>query len=107
MHGGTPELDVDLFDAPARLDPYPLYKTIRDLGPVVWLPRHNLFAIGRFEDVRAALRADMILKSGHGVAANELLNQNASPITLTSDGETHLKRRTFSFNPYRPVRCAS
>ena len=28
---------------------------IRDAGPVVWLPRHRMWAIGRFDDVRAAL----------------------------------------------------
>ena len=31
-------------------------RRIRDAGPVVWLPRHRMWAIGRFDDVRAALR---------------------------------------------------
>jgi 2-polyprenyl-6-methoxyphenol hydroxylase-like FAD-dependent oxidoreductase len=28
---------------------------IRDAGPVVWLPRHGMYAMGRLEDMRAAL----------------------------------------------------
>ena len=45
--------------------------------------------MGRFDDVRAALRDDELFVSGHGVAANPLTNVAARKTTLSSDGETH------------------
>ena len=80
-------------------DPYLDYRQVRDLGPAVWLPHRKLWAIGRFEDVRAALRTDNILISGKGVAANSFVNSMAEPITLTSDGEVHARRRAVLMRP--------
>jgi cytochrome P450 len=50
-------------------------------------------AIGRFADVRAALRNDAVFRSGDGVAANPLTNRMARDTTLFSDDETHRARR--------------
>lgn len=77
-------------------------RTIRDLGRLVWMPRHKLWAIGRYLDVRDALRADTILINGKGVAANDFVNRQHSPLTLTSDGETHLRRRKVLMRPVMP-----
>ena len=60
---------------------------------MVWLPRHRMYAVGRFEDVRAVLRNDEALISGKGVAANRVTNLLARGTTLFSDGETHTRRR--------------
>jgi cytochrome P450 len=49
--------------------------------------------MGRFDDVRAALRDDELFASGHGVAANPLTNVAARKTTLVSDGDTHATRR--------------
>lgn len=98
-----PTFEEDIY-ADAALDgPYPAYRRIRDLGPAVWMPVHAMWAIGRFEDVRLALRADEVLISGKGVAANALVNAAARPITLTSDGETHLRRRQVLIRPVTPA----
>jgi cytochrome P450 len=70
-----------------------VFARIRDAAPVVWLPRHRLYAIGRFDDVRAALRNDQVLRSGRGVAANPATNLLARDTTLMSDDETHVRRR--------------
>jgi cytochrome P450 len=52
-----------------------------------------MWAIGRFDDVRAGLRDDELFISGHGVAANPITNVAARKTTLFSDGETHSARR--------------
>jgi cytochrome P450 len=98
-----PTFGADLYSDPLLEDPYAAYRALRDLGPVVWLPAHQLLAIGRFADVRAALRADEALVSGAGVAANDLVNRGDAPITLTSDGETHARRRQVLIRPVSPV----
>lgn len=92
----------DLYARAALRDPYPHYRTIRDSGPAVYMPRRKLWAVGRFDDVRAVLRADEVFVSGHGVGANGLVNGASSPITLTSDGETHMRRRRVLIQPVMP-----
>lgn len=37
-----PSLDIDLHSDEVILDPFPVYARMRDLGPVVNLPRHDL-----------------------------------------------------------------
>jgi cytochrome P450 len=97
-----PEFAADLYGDAAILDPHPFYRAIRDLAPAVWLRAHGVWAIGRFADVRAALRADEALVSGHGVALNEAVNATPSRTTLASDGELHRRRRAVLMKPMMP-----
>ncbi len=100
--GLTKSYTGDLYATAALRNPYPRYKTIRDLGSVVWSPRRKLWVVGRFEDVRQALRAADGLVSGQGVAANDPVNAAPMPITLTSDGEVHDRRRGVLIRPMTP-----
>lgn len=86
-------LDADLYGDDALADPPALWARIREAGPVVELPRHGLYAIGRHDDVRAALRDDAVFRSGHGVAANPVANRLGRDTTLASDGDVHTRRR--------------
>ncbi len=89
----APVVDVDLYSEEAIADSSAIFAQIRDAGPVVWLPQHRMWAIGRFEDVRAGLRDDELFVSGHGVAANPVTNVATRGTTLASDGEAHATRR--------------
>lgn len=89
----APRVDVDLYAPAVVEDSAAVFAAIRDAGPVVWLPRQRMWAMGRYDDVRAALRDDELFISGHGVAANPLTNVAARKTTLFSDGETHSTRR--------------
>ena len=88
-----PSVDGDLYADETIRDSRPLFARIRDAGPVVWLPRNRLHAIGRFDDVRAALRDDATFISGRGVAANPIANRLGRGTTLNSDGDVHDRRR--------------
>lgn len=50
----APVSDVDLYTESARIDPYGIYAELRALGPVVYLTRHDLYALPRYDEVRAA-----------------------------------------------------
>jgi cytochrome P450 len=89
----APEIDVDLYAPAVTEDSAAAFADIRDAGPVVWLPRNRMWAMGRFDEVWAALRDDELFISGHGVAANPVTNVAARKTTLFSDGETHSARR--------------
>jgi len=93
MAAAAPTLDVDLYGDAAVRDSRTVFARVRETAPVVWLPRHDMFAMGRFADVRAALRNDEVFRSGHGIAANPMGNQLGRETTLVSDGETHVRRR--------------
>lgn len=89
----APALDLDIYDKSVLVDSREAFARIREVGPAVWLPRHKLFAIGRFDDVRAALKNDAVFRSGEGVAANPISNRLGRDTTLFSDDETHERRR--------------
>ena len=50
-----PSYDGDLYTDEALLEPYEHYRTLRDLGSAVWLTTHEVYAVTRYEDVRADL----------------------------------------------------
>lgn len=69
-------------------------RELRDLGPLVYLERHKLYAISRYDDVRTALKHDEVLVSGRGVGANKFINSRPADSTLVGDGDDHRRRRT-------------
>ncbi|OBI02585.1 monooxygenase [Mycolicibacter heraklionensis] len=82
-----------IYSRSAIVDPYPHYRALRDLGPVVWLARHRLYALPRYAQCKAVLRNDALYLSGHGVAANTPANRLSGGTTLSSDGAEHDRRR--------------
>ncbi|MFC5139360.1 hypothetical protein ACFPK1_14050 [Actinomycetospora rhizophila] len=51
----VPSLDVDPFSHETLENPLPMQAALRDAGPVVHLPRYDLYAVARYAEVRAAL----------------------------------------------------
>jgi cytochrome P450 len=99
------ELATDLYAEAAIVDPHPIYREIRDQGPAVWLSTHDVWAIGRYDDVRAAIRADGVLISGRGVSMNRVVNGEDGRVfrtTLTTDGDVHERRRGVLMKPMMP-----
>jgi cytochrome P450 len=90
---GIPTLPVDLYSRETLLKPVETYRRIRDAGAAVWLPKHQLWVMGRYRDVRQALGDDKTYCSGDGVAANPITNILTAGTTLASDGDAHVKRR--------------
>ncbi|GLR98442.1 MULTISPECIES: cytochrome P450 [Bradyrhizobium] len=97
-----PAYDVDLYDDEVLRNPYPHYRALRELGAAVWLPRNSLYALSRFEDVRAALRNPGLFSSAEGVAANEVVNEMSKGTTLASDAPLHDRLRAIIAAPLLP-----
>ena len=100
--GTTPELDLDLFGEASLKDPFENYRRLRDAGPVVRLSRPDVYALGRFADVQAALRAHNVLKSGEGVGFSEAFNAPRGMNVIQSDGELHIRLRSTVMRPLAP-----
>jgi len=100
--GAIPTYDADLHADDALAEPHGHYRTLRDLGPVVWLEAHGVYAVARYEDVRAVLADPETFCSGQGVGLNDVLNEIGRGTTLMSDGDDHRRLRSVIGQPLTP-----
>ncbi|MFJ8951033.1 cytochrome P450 [Streptomyces sp. NPDC102384] len=99
-----PVSDVDLYTPGARADPYSIYKELRALGPVVHLSRYDLYALPRYQEVRAALMDWRTFSSARGVFVDPDMNAQLEGITLCSDPPEHTAMRAVLGRPLRQDR---
>jgi cytochrome P450 len=85
--------DEDLFTRDAVRDPYPHYRALRELGPVVRLSAHGVDVVSRYADVRAVLADAKTFISGEGIGFDDEANQLSRGKTLTSDDPLHAHLR--------------
>jgi cytochrome P450 len=100
----APRLDIDLFAPESLRDPFADYQAIRDTAPVVQLRHPDVYAIGRFAGVQAALRSPGQLISGEGVGFNEAWNAGRGQNVLQMDGAPHARLRATVMRPLFPAR---
>ena len=100
----VPEVDVDLFGELSLRYPIDDYRVLRDAGPVVRLSRPPVYAIGRFADVQAALRASGTLISGEGVGFSDAFNAPKGMNVIQSDGDLHRRMRLTISKPLTPAK---
>lgn len=68
----APVLDLDPFSHGDIDHPEPFYTALRDLGPVVWLERYDMYAVGRFNEVEAVLSDDTRFWCTAGVGLTDI-----------------------------------
>jgi len=98
----APVYDVDIFTDEVIQDPWPHYAAMRDLGPVVWLPRHENYALVHHAVLAQALRDHDTFISGKGVAACAFANEILRGNSAASDGERHNLIRRATSQPLLP-----
>jgi cytochrome P450 len=64
--GTLSELYYDPWDVEIDLDPYPVYRRLRDEAPIYYNARYDFWGISRYADVDAALRDPNRLSSAKG-----------------------------------------
>jgi cytochrome P450 len=80
---------IDLWSDAVLLNPFPVYRELRDLAPVVHLERYDLYAITRYADVKQVLRDWETFSSAQGVGFNEPINQIIAGSLVGSDPPRH------------------
>lgn len=98
----VPEYPVDFYSDDVILNPDAHYQALRDLGPVVWLPHQNAFALSRYHECVEALRKPDVFISGKGLSLNNEVNKALIGSTLNSDGERHTRTRGITAPPLMP-----
>ena len=84
----VPTSDIDLFADEVLLDPYPRYTELRELGGVVHLPKNDVYALTRYDVIRAAL-ADPETFSSRTIGFNPMVNEALQGTSLASDPPVH------------------
>lgn len=93
---GAPELDVDPFDEPFLSDPYPFYEQLREVGPVVWIPRYGCWALTRYEVIRGVLNDWKTFSSAAGAGLANFNNEKPfrpKSLLLEADPPAHSRAR--------------
>ncbi len=98
----TPVYQQNLYSIQAILDPYPHYRRLRELGPVVWLAKQRVYAVPRFAECKSVLRDDKSFVSGAGVGLNPIVNRLSRGTVLNSDGDEHNQRRKLAVHRLLP-----
>lgn len=94
MTATAPRYDADVYADEAILDPYPHYRRMRELGPVVRLTRQRAHAVVHHAACKEVLLADDTFRSERGVGLNPVANRLSRGTTLNSDDEEHARRRS-------------
>lgn len=89
--------DLDPFSKEYFDDPYPAQAALREAGPAVWLTRYGVWAVARFEHVRAMLFDWKTFCSSRGVGLSDF--QKETPwrprsIVLEIDPPVHGRARS-------------
>jgi cytochrome P450 len=93
----VPTFDFDPFSRAFFDDPYPAHQAMREAGPVVWIPRYNLWAMARHDEVHGALNDWQTYCSGRGVGLSDFAKEKPwrpPSIVLEVDPPYHTKTRT-------------
>src|SRR5277367_1418273 len=91
-----PSLDIDPFCQAFFNDPFPAHAALRDAGPVVYLPRYDLFAMARYEPVQAALTNWRDFSSARGVGLSDFAREKPwrlPSLLLETDPPLHDRTR--------------
>lgn len=71
----TPVSDVDPFSFDVLEDPLPFQAGLRAAGPVVYLEKYDVYAMGRYNEVHAALSDWQTFQSAAGVGLSNFRNE--------------------------------
>jgi len=91
-----PALDIDPFCKAFFDDPYPAHATMRDAGPVVYLPRYDIHAVARYDDVRGMLLDWGSYTSARGVGISDFAKEKPwrlPSLLLEADPPLHDRTR--------------
>jgi 4-methoxybenzoate monooxygenase (O-demethylating) len=95
--GAPPVFDIDPYGEEILADPYGFYEELRAVGPVAYIPTHNVYAVGRYEAVKQVFSdySRFTAESGVGIQDARDPSQKARPKSLLVeiDPPAHTRNR--------------
>jgi cytochrome P450 len=93
--GAIPIVDIDPFDETHLVDPYAIHSQLRDPGPVVFVPKYNVFALARHAQVSAVISDWQRFTSERGVGLADFATEEPwRPKSLLLETDPPLHDRT-------------
>jgi cytochrome P450 len=93
MTSEPPVADIDIFADDVLVDPYPTYAELRELGGLVQLPKNDVYALTRYDVIRAALGDWETFSSASAIGFNPMVNEALTGTSLASDPPLHTQLR--------------
>ncbi|HEY0952671.1 cytochrome P450, partial [Nocardioides sp.] len=88
----TAPADLDLFADDVLVDPYPTFRELRETAAVVHVPKNDVYALTRYDTIRAAL-GDWETFSSTSIGFNPMVNEALTGTSLASDPPLHTQLR--------------
>lgn len=107
---GVPVWDIDPYDAGILADPLDYYAELRAKGPIVYIPRYCVFAVGRYEETRTVFSDHERFVSSRGVGLNDFRigkPWRQPSIILEADPPDHTKTRKIMARALSPKSVAT
>ena len=98
----VPVSDIDFYSDAVIQNPYPVYKELQALGPVVYLEQNDLYLVARYKEVSEVLLQPLKFVSSRGVSPIPKVNEILVGSTLNSDPPQHDKTRAVTSEPLLP-----
>ena len=98
----APSYYEDFFSDASIRDPYPIYRQLRSMAPVVWLDKHQAYAAVSHKAVVDVLRRPKTFLSGRGLSLNDDVNKLLIGNSLNADGELHSRLRAVTATAILP-----
>ena len=89
MTSTLPTSSVDFFSDEVIREPYELYRELREMGPVVRLEQHGVWAVTRYDEAKQATSDWENYSSAQGVSLTDFTNVTIRGTTLASDPPLH------------------
>lgn len=103
----APSSNIDLYSDESIVVPYYAYRTLRDAGPVVFMDRHSIYALPRYDGVARALQHTTLFSSASGIAVSDRVNAVAPGTLIASDPPQHDMLRRAMVKPLMPNAVAA
>src|SRR4051812_2504140 len=103
--GEVPSTDIDLHTDENLLDSLKVFARLREMGPVVYLEKYEMYALTRFAEVSAVLKDWETFNSADGVVFNEHYNA-LKTTSLHTHGAEHDEIKHIESRPLAPEKLA-
>jgi cytochrome P450 len=103
------DVNYDPYDPGIDVDPYPIFRRLRDEAPLYYNEAYDFYAVSRFEDVEQVLRDNVTFSSARG-AIIELIKANVempSGTVIFEDPPNHTLHRGLLSRVFTPKRVSA
>jgi cytochrome P450 len=98
-------VEYDPYDWAVCVDPYPVYRELRDSAPVYHNEKHRFWALSRYDDVAAAHLDPETYRSSGGVTIEG--REASDPLLIVKDPPEHTWHRRLVNKVFTPRRIAT